>query len=289
MYGRDCHEVTGGALEHLRSSIWLEGESPILDAKRPLVDQDVIPSEILDPNSSEVIRCQMSLYKDFIVKGAPTELLPTLWGNLATVTHHPSMTSNFRWNPARVFVSVAVLFFTELYILYLLFLFQCFFISLFHSLMGFVLSGIADSPGVSFEIVHQRSRSFLVMKCWCSDDTFMSFALSCYDRHSNFPNGELLALSNFFSCFHQLPPVICLINFPIYFKRTIDKFLNLPTKSILVPCFTFDDLKTCLRIPVSQHYGKADLFGLIEYLVIRLQTASSEHWVLSSTHLRIVS
>ena len=81
VYGRDRHEFTGGALEHLLSSTPLDGETPILDAKRSLVDQDVIPSEVLDPNSPEVIRCQMSLYKDFITKGAPTELLPTLSGN----------------------------------------------------------------------------------------------------------------------------------------------------------------------------------------------------------------
>ena len=155
--------------------------------------------------------------------------------------------------------------------------------------MGFVLSGIPGSPGVSFEIVHHHSRSYLLMKCWTADNTFLSFLLYCYDRHLNFPTGELLALSNFFSCFDQLPPVICLINFPVYFKKVMDKFLELPAKSILIPCFSFEDLKTCLRVPVSQHYGKADLFGLVEYLVIRLQTASTEHWVLSSTHLRIVS
>ena len=153
--------------------------------------------------------------------------------------------------------------------------------------MSLVLSGISASPGVSFEISHQRSKSFLLMKCW-NGDTFASFVLSCYDRHSSFPNGELLALSNFFSCFVTLPPVVSLINFPIYFKKVLERYLELQTKTLLIPCFSFDDLKSCLRIPISHHYGKADLFGLIEYLVIRLQTASNEHWVLSSTHLRIV-
>ena len=138
-----------------------------------------------------------------------------------------------------------------------------------------------------FEISHQRSKSFLLMKCW-NGDTFASFVLSCYDRHSSFPNGELLALTNLFSCFVTLPPVNSLINFPTYFKRVLEKYLELPTKTLLIPCFSFEDLKSCLLLPISHHYGKTDLFGLLENLVIRLQISSDEHWVLSSTHLRIV-
>ena len=122
VYGKDCREVTGGSLEHLRASVSYDGEPPILDAKRPLIDQEVIPTEVLDPDAPEVVRCQMSLYKDFIVRGAPTELLPTLWGNLATVTHHPSMTSNFQWGAARVFVSPFDLPFFELLYIFIIFI-----------------------------------------------------------------------------------------------------------------------------------------------------------------------
>ena len=120
VYGKDCKEITGSSLEHLRASSSSSASlnPPSLDAKRPLVGQFVIPTEDLDPDSPEVLRCQLTLYKDFISRGAPVDLLPTLWGSLATVSHHPTMTSNFNWDSARVFVSISSMFAVLFIILY---------------------------------------------------------------------------------------------------------------------------------------------------------------------------
>ena len=159
---------------------------------------------------------------------------------------------------------------------------------MFHSLLEFTISGLAESPGISFELVFCQSRTHLLLKCW-TGDRFISFILSSYDRYAKSPDGELQVLSQFLSCFKTVPTVVGLVNFPAYFKKVLDKYLSLTTKITLVPVFSFEDLKTHIRAPITQFYGKADLFSLVDYLVIRLQSASSEPWITDSTHLRIVS
>ena len=53
--------------------------------------------------------------------------------------------------------------------------------------------------------------------------------------------------------------------------------------------FSFKEFCDVLRTPTSSVLGKADLFGLLDYIVIKLRSAAAEPWILDSTHLRIVS
>ena len=103
--GKDYQEITGTALEQLRADLPPLRAEPTLDAKRPLVGQTVIPIANLSPDSEEVMKCQASLFIDFLSEGAPLNLLPTLWGRFGNISRHPSMCDNFNWSHARVFVS----------------------------------------------------------------------------------------------------------------------------------------------------------------------------------------
>ena len=150
-----------------------------------------------------------------------------------------------------------------------------------------VLDGLPGSPGISFELVHDGARTRFFLKCWHGDQ-FFKLNLATYDRHTKFPAGEVTILSQFLACLPSAIPVVSLVRFPIQFKTVLDKHLSLPTTLISVSSFDFDDLKYHLRGPTSRLFGKADMFGLIEYLIIRLQTASGEPWMTSGNHLRIV-
>ena len=84
---------------------WGNQEEPTLDAKRPLVGQTLIPVANLSPDSEDVMKCQASLFNDFLSEGAPLNLLPTLWGRFGNISRLPSMCDNFNWSHARIFVS----------------------------------------------------------------------------------------------------------------------------------------------------------------------------------------
>ena len=159
---------------------------------------------------------------------------------------------------------------------------------MFHCLMRHILDGLPSSPGISFELVYDGARTRFYLKCW-NGDQFFKLNLATYDRYTKFPAGEITVLSQFFACLTVPVPVISLVRFPPYFKTVLDKHLSSSTTLIIVSSFDFNDLKFHLRGPTSRLFGKADMFGLVEYLVIRLQTASGETWLNSGNHLRIVS
>ena len=79
-----------------------------------------------------------------------------------------------------------------------------------------------------------------------------------------------------------------LIGFPLHYGKVLDTFTGSSSSVSMVPTLTFDDLCDLIRVPTVSIYGKADLFGLVDYLLIRLRDAANEPWVLNSTQLRIV-
>ena len=55
-----------------------------------------------------------------------------------------------------------------------------------------------------------------------------------------------------------------------------------------VPVLDFPEVLHLLRTPTSGIFGKADLFGLVEYIVIKMREVGREPWILDSTQLKIV-
>ena len=159
---------------------------------------------------------------------------------------------------------------------------------MFHGLMQEVIDGVTEFGSFSIQAVQGNTRTFVVLKSWKGNNPF-NICLGTFDRFTQFPFGEMTSLSGFFSCFPSPVHSTAIINLPSHLGKAIDHASGSKTSTICVPVFSFKDLQDVLRAPTSSVFGKADLFGLLDYLVIRMKTAATESWVLDSVHLRIVS
>ena len=158
---------------------------------------------------------------------------------------------------------------------------------MFHALMKDVIDGIATFGGFSLQCVRGDSRTHLFIRFWQQDNP-RSLCLGTFDRHAVFPMGHLTSLSGLFSCFLENISAVSVIGYPPHFGKSLDHFSGSKNSTTNVPTFDFDDLCTLLRTPTSSVFGKADLFRLVDYLLIKMRHAMSEPWVQNSTHLRIV-
>ena len=111
VYNKRCEEVTGDALDTERVEFSKVATVPTLDPKRLLVGQEAIPAAEYPPDSTEVSKCQISLYSDFFANGGPLETIPALWGRFSTIARYPASSSNFDWSHSRIFVSYIIYFF----------------------------------------------------------------------------------------------------------------------------------------------------------------------------------
>ena len=159
---------------------------------------------------------------------------------------------------------------------------------MFHALLQEVIDGVTDFNGFSVQSVSGDTRSHIYLKGWKGNLPF-AICLGTFDRFTKFPLGEISSLAGFLSCFPQAVPSVATIGFPSYFSKTLDHATGAKTSTVCVPTFGFKELCDVLRTPTASVFGKADLIGLLDYIAIRMRTASSESWISDSTHLRIVS
>ena len=159
---------------------------------------------------------------------------------------------------------------------------------MYHALMHEIVDGILDFGGFSVQSVQGEARMHLYLRGWIGDLPF-TVCLGTYDRFTKFPLGEISSLAGLFSCLSDFVPIAATINLPPHFAKAIDHSTSSKTSTICVPVFSFKEFCDVLRTPTSDVFGKADLLGLLDFIVIKLRSAASQPWVVDSTHLRIVS
>ena len=158
---------------------------------------------------------------------------------------------------------------------------------MFRSLAKDMIDGIIEFGGFALQRVQGETRAHLYVRFWIKDRPH-SLCLGTFDKHTQFPLGDFATLSGLLSCFPESVNIVSLIGFPSHFGKILDHFTGSTTSVSMVPTLSFDDLCDLIRVPTVSVYGKADLFGLVDYLLIRLRDAANEPWVLNSTQLRIV-
>ena len=159
---------------------------------------------------------------------------------------------------------------------------------MFHGLMQEIVDGITEFKSFSIQAVQGETRVFLYLRGWKANSPF-NVCFGTYDRFAKFPLGELTSLAGLLSCFPSPVHSLAVIDFPPHFGKALDHATSAPTSTICVPSLSFKELSNVLRTPTSSIFGKADLFGLIDYLMVSMRSAVTEPWVLDSVHLRIVS
>ena len=130
--------------------------------------------------------------------------------------------------------------------------------------------------------------SFPLPRGWRADSPF-NVCFGTYDRFTKFPLRELTSLAGLFSCFPSAVYPLAVIDFPLHFGKALDHATTPSTSTICVPSFSFKKFPNVLRAPTSSVFGKGDLFGLLDYLVVSMKSAIAEPRVLDSVHLPIVS
>ena len=158
---------------------------------------------------------------------------------------------------------------------------------MYHALIQEIVDGVVDFGGFSVQSVQGQTRTHLYLKGWIGESPF-SVCLGTYDRFSKFPLGEISSLAGLFSCFSSPVPAVAAINLPPHFAKAIDHSMSSKTSTVCVPVFSYKEFCDVLRTPTSSVFGKADLFGLLDYIMIKMRSAVSQPWVVDSTHLRIV-
>ena len=159
---------------------------------------------------------------------------------------------------------------------------------MYQAMMQEVVDGIVDFGGFSVQSVQGDTRTHLFLKCWKGDSPFC-VCIGTFDKFTKFPLGELSSLAGLFSCFAKPVASVATINLPPHLGKALDHSSSAKTSTLNIPVFSFKEFCDVLRTPTSSVLGKADLFGLLDYIVIKLRSAAAEPWILDSTHLRIVS
>ena len=168
------------------------------------------------------------------------------------------------------------------------YLFQCVLLGMYQAMMQEVVDSIVDFGGFSVQSVQGDTRTHLFLKGWKGDSPFC-VCIGTFDKFTKFPLGELSSLAGLFSCFAKPVASVATINLPPHLGKALDHSSSAKTSTLNIPVFSFKEFCDVLRTPTSSVLGKADLFGLLDYIVIKLRSAAAEPWILDSTHLRIVS
>ena len=267
VYDRKGRVLHGEALNKAKGKFLAITDVPELAPKRLLVGQREIPMASSDLPLNEIFAAQVVLFNRWLEEGGSLDLLVKNWTFFGTITHHEDTCANFDWSSPRVFSTL---------------------LGMFQFLLQTLVNSMQSTQQYSLLLSNNGPLTEVFLNLWVSDH-LTRVSIGCYDRCSKQFPGALNAVSSVMSLHGQDTILVSLLGFPAKVVRAVDCEQG-RTKSVMsVPFLNEDELFKLIRTPTTTILGRADLFSLVQYLVIRLQSAAGEHWVENSCHLRVVS
>ena len=159
---------------------------------------------------------------------------------------------------------------------------------MFRTLLSYSTTSIIQSGQFSLQLNACRDRSQVILSFW-SSNVFSYYVIAEVPDSLVTPKEILQLISSFLAVFPTIPPLYSLLGFDGRMSKSItSELVQVPTVCV-VPTFSYEDLDRVLAGPTIKILDRYDYHSVLQFLLMKLRTASGSLWLNELSELRKVS
>ena len=162
-------------------------------------------------------------------------------------------------------------------------MFQGMLVYMFRELISYCITHITSSGHYSLVLQRSPTHSFLFLSFW-SGNIFQQVCIGTGPRGVLVPKKILILISSLLSLFESPPICISLVDMEEKLSSCLTSVLNCDPKPSIVNSFGPAEFEKCLATPTAKIIERHDFRTIIDYLLLKLRTASLLHSKFRSIH-----
>ena len=290
LYGRDEVELSGQDLDKARERAELAIPiTPVLGECYLLPGQRRLPVATDDLEPCAVICSQVRILLIGLQNGGNADILSSLWANLSLEVRGPTKVPQYDWRNRRIFVCIILLIFNVLVYLNsdVSFTFQGILVHMFRPLLSYSTTSIGQSGQFSLKVNSTFDNMQVFLIFWSGN--VLNQLLAEVPNVLFTPKWILQVVCSFLAVFTAIPPLHSLSGFDGRTSKSLVTELVQAPAVCIVPTFSFEDLDKALAGPTVKILDRYDYHSVLQFLLMKLRTATGSEWLNDLPELRKVS
>ena len=151
-------------------------------------------------------------------------------------------------------------------------------IYMFRELLNYCVTSISVSGSYSLSVQYTSTHNYVYVNFW-SGSVYYQICLGSGPRGPLIPKKILTVISSFITFFESVPSCISLINCSARLEACL--LSSLPGQKLPSALCSFGstEFERCLSVPTSKILERHDFRTILDFLLMKLRTASDRDWI----------